>query len=136
MIRVIVGNKGSGKTARLVDELNEHAAQDNNVVCIESGRRLDGSVNFKIRLVDMTEYPTRGYRELLSFIGGLYAKDYDLGCVYIDSIYKVAGTADIEALSAFLSDLEPFTEKTGIDVIVVLSEDPNQLPAGIRRFCQ
>ncbi len=136
MIRVIVGSKGSGKTARLVDELNEHAAQDSNVVCIESGRRLDGSVNFKIRLVDITEYPTQGYRELLSFIGGLYAKDYDLGCVYIDSIYKVAGTSSLEELSAFLSDLEPFSEKTGVDVIVVLSEDPNLLPPGVRRFSQ
>lgn len=135
MIRVIVGNKGSGKTARLVDELNEHAAQDNNVVCIEYGRRLDSSVNFKIRLVDITEYPTNGYRELLNFISGMYAKDYDLGCVYIDSIYKVAGSEDLDELAGFLADVEKFGEKSGIDTVVILSADPDAVPEGVRRYC-
>ncbi len=135
MIRVIVGNKGSGKTARLVDELNEHAAQDNNVVCIEYGRRLDSSVNFKIRLVDITEYPTKGYRELLNFISGMYAKDYDLEYVYIDSIYKVAGTEDLDELASFLADIDQFGEKSGIDTVVVLSADPETVPEGVRRYC-
>ena len=36
MIKIIAGEKGTGKTARLVDDINSVAAQDNNVVCIET----------------------------------------------------------------------------------------------------
>ena len=135
MIRVIVGNKGSGKTARLVDELNEHAAQDSNVVCIEYGRRLDSSVNYKIRLVDIMDYPTKGYRELLSFISGMYAKDYDLDHIYVDSIFKVAGNTDLDALAVFLAELEIFSGKSGVDAVVILSADPDSIPEGVRRYC-
>ncbi len=135
MIRVIVGNKGSGKTARLVDELNEHAARDNNVVCIEYGRRLDSSVNYKVRLVDVTDYPTKGYRELLSFICGMYAKDYDLDHIYIDSVGKVSGSSDLNELAAFLADLEIFSGKSSVEAVVVLSADPDSIPEGVRRYC-
>lgn len=135
MIRVIVGNKGSGKTARLVDELNEHAARDNDVVCVERGRRLDSSVNYKIRMVDIADYPVKGYRELLCFLCGLYAKDYDLDHIYIDSIIKVSGTDDLDELSGFLAELDAFSGKSGVDAVVILSADPDTVPEGVRRYC-
>ena len=34
MIKVIAGPKGTGKTAKLVDDINEVARTDSNVVCI------------------------------------------------------------------------------------------------------
>jgi len=136
MINVIVGSKGSGKTARLVDDLNMHAISDAaNVVCIESGRRLDRMVTYKIRLVDITEYPVRGYRELLSFIAGISAKDYDLTHVYIDSISKIAGDDNLANLELFLQELDAFAEKNTFNVMIILSAELDALPEGIRRYC-
>lgn len=136
MINVIVGSKGSGKTARLVDDLNMHAISDAaNVVCIESGRRLDRMVTYKIRLVDITEYPVRGYRELLSFIAGISAKDYDLTHVYIDSISKIAGDDSLANLETFLQELDAFAEKNTFNVMIILSAEIDALPEGIRRYC-
>ena len=136
MVKVIVGRKGSGKTARLVDDLNVQANSDTaNVVCIEAGRRLDRLVKYKIRLVDITEYPVSGYRELLSFIAGISAKDYDLTHVYIDSIFKVAGDADYGHLASFLKDLEEFTRKDHFHVMIILSAEPEDLPEEINRYC-
>jgi len=136
MIKVIVGSKGSGKTARLVDDLNMQAISDaTNVVCIEAGRRLDRMVKYKIRLVDITEYPVKGYRELLSFIAGISAKDYDLTHVYIDSIGKVADDPDLSNLEVFLRDLDAFAEKDSFNVMIILSAEMDNLPQGIRQYC-
>ena len=136
MISVIVGSKGSGKTARLVDDLNMHAISDAaNVVCIESGRRLDRMVTYKIRLVDITEFPVRGYRELLSFIAGISAKDYDLTHVYIDSISKIASDDNLANLETFLQELDTFAEKNTFNVMIILSAELKTLPEGIHRYC-
>jgi hypothetical protein len=136
MIKVIVGSKGSGKTARLVDDLNMQAMSDAaNVVCIETGRRLDRLVKYQIRLVDITEYPVVGYHALLSFIAGISAKDYDLTHVYIDSILKVSGDADLEHLADFLGDLEAFAAKDSFDVMIILSAERDALPERIIRYC-
>ena len=134
MVKILVGSKGSGKTARLVDNLNEKAHDDaHNVVCIQYGHRLDRLVKFRIRLVDITEYPVKGYRELLSFIAGISAKDYDLTHVYIDSIYKVAGSSDLEELALFLTDLEEFCASHDVNVTIVLSAEFDTLPEDIKK---
>lgn len=136
MVKVIVGRKGSGKTARLVDDLNAQAhTESTNVVCIEAGRRLDRMVKYKIRLVDITEYPVAGYRELLSFIAGISAKDYDLTHIYIDSIFKVAGDENYDHLISFLKDLEEFARKDNFHVMIILSAEPEALPAEIAQYC-
>jgi archaellum biogenesis ATPase FlaH len=136
MIKVIVGSKGSGKTARLVDDLNLRAVNDAaNVVCIEAGRRLDGYVKYQIRLVEITEYPVQGYKQLLSFIAGLSAKDFDITHIYIDSIYKVSGDDNLDNLAEFLAELDKFAIKDNFHVMIILSAEPENLPESIRRYC-
>ena len=88
MINLIIGKKGSGKTSKMVDDLNARAVdQAQNVICIEYGRRLDRNVKYQIRLIDISEYPVTGFDNLLSFISGICAKDYDITHLYIDSIF-------------------------------------------------
>ncbi|NCA99488.1 MAG: AAA family ATPase [Clostridia bacterium] len=136
MVKVIVGGKGSGKTSQLVDELNAQAYNDAaDVVCIEYSGRLNRMVKYKIRLIDILEYPVKGYRELLAFIAGIYAEDYDLTHLYIDTITKVAGDSDLAHLEQFLRDLDEFSTKNNLNATIIFSADPANLPEGIRQYC-
>ena len=89
MVKLIVGGKGSGKSRRLVDDLNKQAENtENNIICILRGDRLDKYVKFRVRMIDINQYPINNYDELLAFIAGLNARDYDITHIYIDSIAK------------------------------------------------
>lgn len=134
MIKIIAGEKGTGKTALLVDEINNVAADDNNVVCIERGNRLDQYLKYKVRLINMKEYPCYGYDQLLAFLGGICAKDYDLTHIYIDSIKKVSGSDSLEEFDGFLSKLDDFLKNSSIVVTIILSSDVNALPDSIKKF--
>lgn len=133
MIKIIAGEKGTGKTAKLVDEINTVAAQDNNVVCIERGSRLDQLLKPNVRLVNMTEYPVTGYDQLLAFIGGITSKDYDLTHIYIDSICKIADDDNMDALATFVGKLDAFLKDTPITATIIISG--KDLPADIAQFC-
>lgn len=136
MVKVIVGPKGSRKTAQLVDDLNTQAYNDAaDVVCIEYGGRLNRLVKYKIRLVDILEYPVKGYRELLAFIAGINAEDYDLTHLYVDSITKVASDNDMTHLEQFLRDLDEFSGKNNLNVTIILSAELESLSEGIRQYC-
>lgn len=124
MVELIVGPKGSGKTGRLVEELNALASENKNVVCIQPGKRLDKSVKYNIRLVDISEYPVNNYETLLGFVAGICSKDYDLDALYIDSIHRVAKTDDHEALLDFLNKIQSFAK---FKVVITLSEDASCL---------
>jgi len=136
MIKVIAGAKGTGKTAQLVDEINEQAVQENNnIVCIERGNRLDRLLKYKIRKIDIDEYPSEGYDQLLSFIAGINAKDYDLTHIYIDSVFKVAKNDNLQDLALFLKNLETFLSDSALNVTIICSSDSATLPAEIQKYC-
>lgn len=135
MIKVIAGAKGTGKTAQLVDKINDQASDEhNNIVCIERGNRLDRLLKHKVRLIDISEYPTRGYLELLSFVAGITAKDYDLTHIYIDSLLKVAKDDNLDSLSEFLDQLNTFISGTSIDLTIILSIEEKDIPESIAKY--
>lgn len=134
MIKIIAGEKGSGKTAKLVDDINTVARQDNNIVCIERGSRLDQLLKPNVRLVNMKEYPVDGFDQLLAFIGGICSKDYDLTHIYIDSIFKVANDTDMGALENFITKLDAFLKDTPVTAMIILSGKIDDLPEAIKAY--
>ena len=134
MIKIITGEKGTGKTARLVDNINQVASTDSNVVCIEKGNRLDQLLKYSVRLINIQEYPVTGYDQLLAFIGDICSKDYDLTHIYVDAIKKVSGSEDLDELGNFLSRLEAFLADGPITVTINLTANVDTLPESVKRF--
>lgn len=135
MIKIISGQKGTGKTAKLVEDINQVAAEDSNVVCIERGNRLDQLLKCKVRLINIDEYPCSGYDQLLAFICGICSKDYDLTHIYIDSITKVAKSDDYEALGSFIEALDKLAAASALTMTIIISVSAEDLPDRIKSFC-
>ena len=69
MISMIIGHKGSGKTKKLIDQINARVeASHGNVVCIEKGQKLTYDLTYRVRLVDSDRFTIDGYDELFGFI--------------------------------------------------------------------
>ena len=134
MIKIIAGEKGTGKTAKLVDDINTAARQDNNIVCIERGNRLDQLLKPNVRLVNMKEYPVEGFDQLLAFVGGICSKDYDLTHIYIDSIFKVANETSMDALENFITKLDTFLKDTPVTAMIILSSEIDDLPESVKAY--
>ena len=58
MIRVILGDKGSGKTKRLIDITNDALKSEHgNILFIDDDKRYMYDLRHEIRFVDASEYP-------------------------------------------------------------------------------
>ena len=116
MVRVIMGVKGTGKTKQMIELINSAVHSENgNVVCIERGPKLTYDIHYKIRLVEASQYDMSSYDFLKGFISGLYAGNYDITHIFIDSLTKiVASEATDHAVEEFLDWLNSFSEKNNI----------------------
>ena len=141
MIRVIMGKKGSGKTKQMIDMINNAVQTEHgNVVCIERGSKLTYDIHYQIRLVEASSYDIDSYATLKGFVSGLYAGNYDITHIFIDSLCKIVpGPCDNET-EKFLDWLNAFGEKHGIKFTITISDDASLAPEGIRRerppFCR
>lgn len=136
MVRVIMGVKGTGKTKQMIDLINTAVQNEHgNVVCIERGPKLTYDINYKIRLVEASHYDMKGYEFLKGFISGLYAGNYDITHVFIDSLTKIVPSeATSLEVENFLDWLNIFGEDNNIKFTVTISADESLASDGVKKY--
>ena len=135
MIRVIMGKKGSGKTKQMIDMINNAVQTEHgNVVCIERGNKLTFDINYQIRLVESSQYDIANYEALKGFVSGLYAGNYDITHIFIDSLTKIVGGDCNNDTENFLDWLNNFGEKHNIKFTITISDDASLATEGIKKY--
>ena len=135
MVRVIMGKKGSGKTKQIIDMINNAVQTEHgNVVCIEKGNKLTFDIHYQIRLVEASQYDISSYPALKGFISGLYAGNFDITHVFIDSLTKIIPSDGYNETEDFLKWLNDFGEDHGIKFTITISDEPDLAPEGIKQY--
>ena len=138
MVKVILGDTGSGNTKQLVKCIRE-AVESNrgSLVCIEEGTDLRYDVDYRVRLISGSDYnmSSEGYLFLKGFIAGLHGGNFDITHVFIDSLYKLVGSDDDAQAEDFLNWCSEFGEKNFVSFTIAVSESPESAPYGIRKYC-
>ena len=131
MITLIIGNKGSGKTKRLIQLANEAVEKSNgNVVVIEKGAKLTYDVSHKARLIDIEQYNVSGFDAFYGFLSGICAGNYDVTDIFVDSTLKITGR-DFEALADFVAKANELASQSEVKIVMLISADASELPARI-----
>ena len=134
MIQVIMGLKGSGKTKRLIDAINNAVANaQGDVVCIEYGSKLTYDVNYRVRLVNSKEYEINNLDKLKGLLSGLHAGNFDITNVYIDNLYKTIGT-DRAAGEEFIAWCAKFAAANNMNITITVSDDPAGASEAVKAY--
>lgn len=92
MISLIIGNKGSGKTKHLIDEVNKAlAASNGHVVCVEKMMKLTYEIKPQVRLINADEFLVSGYDMYYGFLAGLCSRDADITDILCDGTLRIGG---------------------------------------------
>lgn len=136
MVKLIIGNKGSGKTKRLIELVNGAVEKSNgNVVCVEKERLLTYDVNYRARLIETDHYKVSGYDAFYGFLCGVIAGDHDITDILVDATLKIGGR-DYEALANFLEKVAELSKISEQDITFTVSCDECDLPERIFTFCE
>ena len=135
MITLIIGNKGSGKTKRLIQLANEAVEKSNgNVVVIEKGAKLTYDVSHKARLIDIEQYNVSGFDAFYGFLSGICAGDHDITDILVDATLRI-GSRDYDELAVFLEKVKELSDITEKNFVFTVSADEEELPEKIFDFC-
>ena len=136
MIKLIIGNKGSGKTKTLVELVNSCVENsDGNVVCVEKSPKLTYDISSKARLLETETYSINGCKAFYGFLAGICAGNYDVTDVLIDATFKIVGR-DYSKLPQFFDMLSELSEATDVNFYFTISCDKEDLPVEIFDYCE
>ena len=90
-------------------------------------------LNNKIRLIDISQFPVKGYDQLEGFICGVISQDHDIEKIYIDSFSTLADIKDVETdLKKALGQIEFISSSFNVDFVVSISNDKSELDASLQ----
>lgn len=135
MVKIIMGQKGSGKTKQLVDAINAAVkTESGSVVCIEKSNQLTFDIDYRVRLIDAREYLMGSITFMQGLISGLHAGNFDISHIFIDNLYTLCGTEDRDEIEAFLNWCNTFGEQQNLKFTIAISDDPEKMPASLKKY--
>ena len=134
MIQIIAGNKGSGKTKRLIDMTNRTAHETaGDVTFLDDDNRYMFDIDHRVRFINAGEYHVHTAEMFLGFLSGMLSQNFDISYVFIDAFTKLCKTNLNEAAWLFEA-MEELCAKHQVNFVLSVSADPAVLPDFIRKY--
>ncbi|WP_313757346.1 hypothetical protein [Tissierella sp.] len=135
MVKLILGEKGSGKTKWLIDNANKDMKEGNgNIAFIDVDDNHIFTLNYNVRLINAMEFNILNIESFYGFLCGLIGMDYDVEKIYVDSIYKVI-KLDIPSLEKLVENLNIISEKFEIEFFINIDYTMEQIPENLKEYC-
>lgn len=127
MIKVVYGNKGIGKTKYLIASANSLLDNCNgDIVFVNHGISHITNLKHPIRYVDISDFPITSLDQLLSFICGMIAQNYDTKAIYIDALSNYVTKE--EQYDYFFEQIKILSEKFDTQFVFSVSGDISSIP--------
>ena len=134
MIEIICGEKGTGKTKRIISLANGVSDKaKGSMVFIDDDNSYMYDLGYSIRFINVTDYALNDPDMFLGFLCGLCASDFDLEYVFVDRFESVI-RADLFELKSFFQQLEALSKQHSLHIILSVSKGEEDLPAFMRPY--
>ena len=134
MIKILMGEKGTGKTKAFIDMVNQSVSEEKgNVICVMKGDRHLFDLKSSVRLTDTTDFFVEDFHALHGFISGMISRDYDITHIFIDSITKIAGE-NFDEFDGFLCKLESLSDKYNVNFTITVSAPVSSATDEIKKY--
>ena len=136
MVELLIGKKGTGKTKALIENVNNAlSVAKGNVVFISNDTSSNMyDIKSKVRLADTSEFDIDTYSEFLGFICGIISRDFDITNIYIDGIFKIVASDNLDGFEEFLNKLQEIGKKFNISFVISVSIDAETAPDYIKKL--
>lgn len=135
MIKIHIGLKGSGKTKRIIDDVNNAiTVEKGNVVCITEGNRLMHDIDRAARMVNTEQFDIKNFDMFEGLLCGIIAQDFDVTHIFIDSVFKSVPSATMADIDCLIKALEKLEEKFDVSFTLMVSAAENEATDLVKKY--
>lgn len=134
MIKIICGQKGTGKTKKIIETANDMVeTAKGNLIFITDTKRYMYDLKRQVRFVDVSDYSIAGEDALSGFIKGVIAGNYDNEYIFVDGITRITGK-QIKDMAQIFYMLEKVSQMRELNIILTCSCAEEDLPEFAKKF--
>jgi hypothetical protein len=134
MIQILAGEKGEGKTKRIIAMANEAGKNaKGHVVFVDDDNRHMYDLHYNIRFVK-TNYAMDDQKAFSGFLCGILSQDSDIEHIFIDGLHNIIKKLSNDDITKFISEIEKISHESNVDFTFILSAKIDSLPEIAKKY--
>ena len=121
MVKLLIGEAGSGKTKAMIQMANESVELvKGELVYIESSSKHMHQLHRDIRFISTQDFNLDTFSSIYGFICGLVSENYDIEKIFIDGLDKIINPLSADLIS-FIDGIDKLSDKHEFEIIISAS---------------
>ena len=135
MVKILAGEKGEGKTKRMIDMANAAGKEaKGNIVFVDDDNSHMYDLHYSVRFVETPKFIMEDPQVFRGFVCGILSQNSDIETVYIDVLNHIMDRISDADFTAFIQELDKTSKEAEMDMVMIISRKTDALPAEVQQY--
>ena len=135
MVKILAGEKGEGKTKKMIAMANEASKEANgSIVFVDDDSSHMYDLHYSVRFVDTPKFIMENPLVFRGFVCGILSQNSDIETIYIDGLNHIVDKISDQEFVSFIQELEKTSKEAEMDFVMIISRKAELLPAEIQQY--
>ena len=135
MVKILAGEKGEGKTKRMIDMANAAGKEaKGNIVFVDDDNSHMYDLHYSVRFVETPKFIMEDPQVFRGFVCGILSQNSDIETIYIDGLNHIMDRISDADFTAFIQELDKTSKEAEMDMVMIISRKTHALPAEVQQY--
>lgn len=135
MVKILAGEKGEGKTKRMIDMANAAGKEaKGNIVFVDDDNSHMYDLHYSVRFVETPKFIMEDPQVFRGFVCGILSQNSDIETIYIDGLNHIMDRISDADFTAFIQELDKTSKEAEMDMVMIISRKTDALPAEAQQY--
>lgn len=135
MVKILAGEKGEGKTKRMIDMANAAGKEaKGNIVFVDDDNSHMYDLHYSVRFVETPKFIMEDPQVFRGFVCGILSQNSDIETIYIDGLNHIMDRISDADFTAFIQELDKTSKGAEMDMVMIISRKTDALPAEVQQY--
>ena len=135
MVKILAGEKGEGKTKRMIDMANAAGKEaKGNIVFVDDDNSHMYDLHYSVRFVETPKFIMEDPQVFRGFVCGILSQNSDIETIYIDGLNHIMDRISDADFTAFIQELDKTSKEAEMDMVMIISRKIDALPAEVQQY--
>ena len=135
MVKILAGEKGEGKTKRMIDMANAAGKEaKGNIVFVDDDNSHMYDLHYSVRFVETPKFIMEDPQVFRGFVCGILSQNSDIETIYIDGLNHIMDRISDADFTAFIQELDKASKEAEMDMVMIISRKTDALPAEVQQY--
>ena len=135
MVKILAGEKGEGKTKRMIDMANAAGKEaKGNIVFVDDDNSHMYDLHYSVRFVETPKFIMEDPQVFRGFVCGILSQNSDIETIYIDGLNHIMDRISDADFTAFIQELDKTSKEAEMDMVMIISRKTDALPEEVQQY--